>query len=277
MVGVRRPRVPQRLAFNPRVGPVHVVHPPVKIIGRTPVQNRAPDQRRIRLETQRPSEHLQIALRPLLRHTAFLKLVLLPAPPLTAHCRHRALDPPIRPRDVHGQISPHGVPMDSQPIRVHFRLLLQKGQPPAAGHRQQVPVVVLRVLTIFKKLLRPGQHRTVPGHVQLSRIHTSPLNPGIPRFRLLHGLPTRPPTSHTAPAHRQNPVPLPGQKPDFRQGRPAAAPVNLQHPRHTARSHFRDPVKSRDPGRHPLVHPHQIPHRTDHHTVLLPFPDRFHL
>jgi len=43
--------------------------------------------------------------------------------------------------------------VDAEPLRVHLGLLLEKGEPAPAAEREQIPVVVLRVLAVLEELL----------------------------------------------------------------------------------------------------------------------------
>ncbi len=60
VIEMRRPRIPQRLVRNERVGAVDIVHPAVEIVRRTAMQDGTTDERSVTLEAERVPEELDI-------------------------------------------------------------------------------------------------------------------------------------------------------------------------------------------------------------------------
>lgn len=170
MIDVRRPRVTQRLVRNQRVRAIDVVHPAMKVIRRTAMQDRTTNQRRVALEAHRPTEQLDIPFDVILLNDSAENLMRLPAPARSTNGRHRSLHAAVGPRDIHRQVATHRIAMHAESLGIDFRLLLQKRQPAPDSRARQVPVVVLRVLTVFKELQRSRQDRIVARGVELTRI-----------------------------------------------------------------------------------------------------------
>ena len=127
MIMMRCPGVTDRLILNQLVCSIHIVHPAVKIIRRTAMQNRTLSQWGITLKAECLSKDVEITTNMLLL-TCFSvrKLMILPAPTLPSDGWNSNFDSTIRASNIHGEISAHREAMNSQPLRMNFRLLFQK-------------------------------------------------------------------------------------------------------------------------------------------------------
>jgi hypothetical protein len=272
------PGIPQRLARNQGVRPVDVVHPAVEIVGAAAVEHGAGDPRGIVFEGERAAIELDIALNPgLRRRRAVGKLVRLPPPALPADRRDGRLYPLVAAGEIHREVAPHRVAVDPQPIRIDLGLPFEKGEAPAAAECEQIPVVVLGMLTVFVKLQRAGQQRGIALHIALRGIDGAPIGVGLPGLGVLDGIdrPIAPPP--TAPVDRQRRVAPIREKLDFRQRRPLAAAVNVHHGRELSLGRRGKAVDRGHPGRRALEVADEKPNVAIHPTVLPPLPDHLRL
>ena len=190
------------------------------------MQDRAANERRVTLEAQRATKEIDIPFDAILLSNSAKELVRLPAPTRSTHAGDRDLHAVVSPGDVHREIAAHRIPVDAEPLWIDFGLLLQKRQRAPATEREQVPVVVFRMLAIFEDLQRPRQDRVVVSDVELTRIDRTPIGIGITRLstldRIERSLPRR-----SAPVHRQPRVPARHQQLHFTQEGPLPATVNV--------------------------------------------------
>ena len=77
---------------------------------------------------------------------------------MTADAGHGGLHAIVAASDIHGEIAAHRVAMHAETLRIDLRLLFEKSQPATAAEREEIPVVVLRMLALLsfiKGLLHP--------------------------------------------------------------------------------------------------------------------------
>jgi hypothetical protein len=203
----------------------------------------------------------------------------LPRPTLPADRRHGRLDAAVGAGDVHREVAPHRVTVHAEPLRIDLALPFKKRQAATATEGEQIPVVVLGMLTVVVELQRPGQQRAVALHVALRRIDRSPIGVGIAVFRALDGVERSRAAAAAAPVHREARVAAGHEQLHLGKRASLPAPMDVHHTRHRAGGvgAFGKPVDRGHPRGHALERADEVANVAVDAAVLAPLADHLRL
>lgn len=160
--------------------------------------------------------------------------------------------------------------MHAEALRIDLRLLFEKSQPATAAKREEIPVVVLRMLAVFKDMLRTWQHRRVTRHIELRGIDRAPIGVRIAKLGLLAGVEGSFPIAAAAPVHRERRVTSRHEQLHLAHRASLAATMNVHHRRQFFLRAFRKAIHRRHACRLAFEAADEIAHMPQNHAVFLP-------
>ena len=241
------------------------------------MQHRALNERRVAFKAERALEDLDIAFDSVLLVRPANELVCLPAPALTTDAGNGGLHPAIGDRDIHREVAAHRVTMHAEALRIDLRLLLKKSEPASATKREQIPVVVLRMLAVFKDLLCTGQHRAVALHIELRGIDHAPVGVWIAGLGLLAGIERSLARAAAAPVHGERCVTTRHEQLHLAHGTTLATAMDVHHRREFFLRILRKAIHRRHPRWLAFERSDEIPNMAKHRAVLFPLANHLDL